>query len=149
MGGRNQGYAFINFGSAATAAALQGAWHRQPRFGTRPSVTAAECQGFEANARSWASSRIQRIKNPRNQPFMSKNPDLEILRKPTGCQSQFSGAFAERASGGGLWKGGKPQMTRVESTREPCSIDGRRTRRGRRTTNGAISRDLGRTTRTL
>merc|ERR1712232_250434 len=140
MGGRNQGYAFINFGSAATAAALQGAWHRQPRFGARPTVTAAECQGFEANARSWASSRVRRIKNPRNQPFMLRSPVVDSLRKSRGYQPDFPPeASVECASVGSPWKGDKLQTKRLENTSAPCKVGGRRTRRGRRITAGPVA----------
>jgi len=71
-----KGFGFVNFSSAAAAAAFRHTWHGRTEFRGealvgRMNVSPANVQGKEANAAAWRSVRGGRIKDERFRPFIA------------------------------------------------------------------------------
>jgi len=77
----NRGFAFVNFVSEQAAESFAAMWQQSRRFGMKASskplsVTKAEIQGFQANAKMAASKKMGRVKNDAFRPLL-------VTREPT------------------------------------------------------------------
>jgi len=77
--GGQKGYAFVNFNSESDAEDFKQMWHNACRLGARPEDNGLDIcdncrQGFAANVRGWSSSRLARVKDPNNVPFIAPVP---------------------------------------------------------------------------
>jgi hypothetical protein len=99
--GRSKGYAFLNFGTTADAAAFTAMWHKTRRLGLHNreqalDVSAAHIQGYEANVKVASSSSSTEVRNPDFRRFVldrvapSAPVQVAALPPPTPAGKQWS-----------------------------------------------------------